>query len=593
MSVKNRLRLFGRKFTSVVMATALTGSIVLGTTAQAAVVNPSSAAKISFTFDDSLASQVTYAAPTLAKYGYSGTDYVLTGCVGMTSVPNTCRANEDTPYMTWDQIAQLKNTYGWEIGSHTVDHYCLASTGDGTDCQTNQLTPAQVTYELTQSKADLAAHGYNATDFATPYGDYNNSVLAQIAKLYASQRGFADIGYNSWPNSDYYIKEQQVQGGASVNTVEGYINSAIQNNQWLVLVLHNVLPKASNKADDYEFSTTNLDKIAAYIKSKNVPVVNVVNGLVTSDVNLLSNSSFNNGLADGWTTDAPSNITADASNNGSWPDPTNSIKFVGGTTKSHLFSPKVSIDPGTTYMLKNFLNVAQNSSGEVGFYIDEYNSNGNWISGQYKATERSSFVEEMNFSYKPSSANVAKASLQVGLTANSGIVAYLDNSQWFPLSTVSLPPPTSTNLMPNNTFDAGISSGWSTNDPTHITADNANNGSPANPVNSVKLVSTTVNKGLFSPKIAVDSTKQYDITSYLNLKQISSGVVGFYIDEYDANGNWISGQYKTDRSAPMQGDVNFGYQPSSINVKQASLQIIVVGNSGTLAYIDNIRWLAP
>src|SRR5438045_9316366 len=111
----------------------------------------------------------------------------------MTTAPNTCHANTDTTYMSWAQIATLQTTYGWEIGSHTVTHPYLA-TSDATDGQPNVLTPAQVTAELTNSKSALAAHGINATDFATPYGDYKNAVLAQIAKYYASQRRFGDVG---------------------------------------------------------------------------------------------------------------------------------------------------------------------------------------------------------------------------------------------------------------------------------------------------------------------------------------------------------------------------------------------------------------
>src|SRR6185295_12541648 len=146
-----------------------------------------------------------------------------------TTAPNTCHANTDALYMSWDQVNQLKNTYGWEIASHTATHPYLASS-DASDGQPNVLTQAQVAQELTQSKTDLAAHGINATDMATPYGDYNMSVLAEIAKNFATQRGFADIGYNAWPNSDYLIREQQVQGNISVATVKGYIDSAMANN---------------------------------------------------------------------------------------------------------------------------------------------------------------------------------------------------------------------------------------------------------------------------------------------------------------------------------------------------------------------------
>src|SRR3990172_11476281 len=95
--------------------------------ALAAPANIAPAAKISFTFDEGYASALTQAAPTLAKYGLSGTVYVTTGCMGMTTAPNSCRANTDATYMSWDQLSQLKNSYGWEVGSHTVSHPYLAT----------------------------------------------------------------------------------------------------------------------------------------------------------------------------------------------------------------------------------------------------------------------------------------------------------------------------------------------------------------------------------------------------------------------------------------------------------------------------------
>jgi peptidoglycan/xylan/chitin deacetylase (PgdA/CDA1 family) len=553
----------------------------------------SPAAKISFTFDDSLASTYTNVLPTLNKYGLTGTDYVITGCVGMITAPNTCHANPDTTYMSWNQIETLQND-GWEIGSHTVTHPYLA-TSDATDGQPNVLTAAQVTQELVQSKADLAAHGINATDFATPYGDYNNAVLTQIAKYYASQRGFADQNNNDWPAyNDYIINDYHVEGATTVAQVEAKINDAIANNRWLVLTMHNILPAPSTNPDDYEWGTAQLDQVAAYVKAKQdaglISSVHVNQGLITSSTNLLPNGSFNNGLADGWTTDSPATVTADNGNNGSYPDPTNSIKLMSAAAgTAHLFSPKVNVSAGTTYVLKTFLNVQSISSGSVGFYIDEYDANGNWISGQYKKAEPTAFVEDMNFGYTPSSANVRTASLQI-IVGGTGITAYVDNAQWFPSAVVVTPPSAQTNLVANGTFDSGIANGWTTDDPVNIIADSSSNGSPNNPVNSVKMVAAATNNHLFSPKVAVDSTKQYTITSYLNLKAITSGEVAFYIDEYDVNGNWISGQYKTGIHAVGAGDVSFVYAPSSVNVKSASLQIIVVGNSGITAYVDDIRW---
>jgi peptidoglycan/xylan/chitin deacetylase (PgdA/CDA1 family) len=575
---------------AIVILLGFTLAIYESTRTHALAANPTPAAKISFTFDDGFASVATQAQPTLTKYGLTGTSYVITKCVGMTTIPNTCRADTDRRYMTWAQIKQAQAA-GWEIGSHTQTHPYLASS-DATDGQPNVLTPAQVTAELAGSKADLAAQGINATAFASPYGDYSNTTLAQIAQYYTSHRGFADQNTNLWPYNDYLLNNMPVQVGVTVAQVKAKIDTAIANKEWLILTFHDIAVNPSQNPDDYQYSTANLDQIAAYVKTKKdaglLTPVNVSQGLVTSDTNLLPGSSFDAGISGGWTTDAPATIVGDNASNGSAPSPASSVKLTSTAVNTHLFSPTISVDPNTTYMLKNYLKVTSITSSVVGFYIDEYDAAGNWLTGQYKNGESSPFVESYNFTYKPSSTIVKGARLQVIIPANSGVTAYLDNPQWFSLTTTT--PPAPTNLVANGTFDAGISGGWTTDDAVRIKADSANHGSPANPVNSIALASTTQNTHLFSPKVTVDPTKNYTLASYLNLLQVTTGEVGFYIDEYDATGNWVSGQYKTGIRGVSTGDVSLQYKPTSASVKTASLQVIVTGNANISAYFDDVRW---
>ncbi len=574
---------------SIVVLTPL--QALAATTTPTTVANPLPAAKISFTFDDGLASTYTQARPALTANGLTGTTYVTTGCIGMTTANNTCRANDSTPYMSWTQVKALQ-TAGWEIGSHTVTHPYLA-TSDATDGQPNVLTPAQVTTELTKSKADLAAQGINATAFASPYGDYNGAVLAQIAKYYSSQRGFADQNNNDWPYNDYIINDYHVEGTTSVAQVKAKIDDAVANKRWLVLTFHDIKTRPSTNPDDYEWSTANLTAVAAYAKTKITAGLlsntTITKGQLSSTTNLLPNSSFNNGLADGWTTNNPSLVTANSAGNGSFPDPTKSMRIQSPTSGgSYLFSPKIAVSSSNTYALKNYVYMQSFNSGEVSFYIDEYDINGNWISGKYLGGDRRAFAENMNYAYKPTSAAVATASLQIGATG-SGINAYVDNVQMFAVQVDTTPPPVTQNMITNGGFESGLS-GWSTDNPAGIFLDSASNGSLNNVVNSVKLTSTTSNKHLFSPKVVADSTKSYTISSYLKLQAITSGEVGFYIDEYDINGNWISGQYKTGVRAVRNGDVTLAYTPSSPNVKSASLQLIILGNSGVSAYFDDVRW---
>jgi peptidoglycan/xylan/chitin deacetylase (PgdA/CDA1 family) len=586
-------RRIGGVIATIMRLCAVVGLLVaaIPQTAGATVVNPAPTAKVSFTFDDGLASASTQAEPTLTKYGLTGTDYVITGCVGMTTVPNTCRADQNTPYMTWAQIKALQ-TKGWEIGSHTVDHKCLADSAatDPDNCQANLLTQAQVAAEMSQSKSALAAQGIDATDFAFPYGGYNNIVRAEAAKYYATQRGFKDQNVNAWPYNEHLLNDVPVQEGVhTVAALKTKIDQAIANKQWLILTFHDIAVKPSTDPDAYQYGTAELDQVAAYVASKQtaglIKSVNVNQGAVTSTDNMFANGSFNNGIADGWTTDNATAVTKDTGTHGSYPDAVNAIKFASPASgNAHLFSPKVTVDPATTYMFKNYLNVQAITTGQVGFYVDEYDMSGNWISGQYLKQEASAFVENLNFTYKPSSAAVSKASLQV-IAGGTGLTAYLDNVQMFALSTA-----VQTNLVANGTFDSGISAGWTTDSAATIKADAANHGSPANPVNSVSLTATTANKHLFSPKVAVTNSRSYSLSSYLDLRALTSNEIGFYMDEYDANGNWISGKYLLGVRAASTGTVGFAYTPSSVNVKSASLQVIVPANSGASAYFDDVKW---
>src|SRR6185369_1808179 len=123
------------------------------------------------------------------------------------------------------------------------------------------------------------------------------------------------------------------------------------------------------------------------------------------------------------------------------------------------------------------------------------NTNGDWISGQWKTAKTALTVGDQMFTYTPSSAQVTTARLQVYVTAGSGIQAYVDNVRWFPLESVDTPPPPppTQNLLPNSNFDAGVSNGWTTNNTTAFSADTGNHGAPESPTNAVKLTAGSSN----------------------------------------------------------------------------------------------------
>lgn len=383
------------------------------------VSNISPEPTISFTFDDGLASSLTRAAPILAKYGFAGTSYIITSCVGTTGY---CPANPRSAYMTWDQIGALQKQYKWEIGSHTVDHPSLTD-----------LSPAKQEAQIAGSKQQLAEHGFTAVSFASPYGDYKPETIALSAKYYQSHRGFWDKGSNHWPYNEDLLAVQQLQGGVSLHEAKYFVDQAIATKQWLIFVFHDIKDAPSANPDDFEFATSELDELAAYIKQQQVKVTTIDHGSVTSNVNLLLNGGFSKGLSEGWSADQREHARHDSGNHGSYPEPKNSLLLTADSKPLHLYSPVISVDPHRTYMVKSFLNVIAIARGEVGYYVDEFDRQGRWISGQWKKAESSAFAEEINFPYTPSSSAVNKARVQVYVTAGSGIRAYVDSFQWFPM----------------------------------------------------------------------------------------------------------------------------------------------------------------
>lgn len=432
-----------------------------------AATAPVTSARVSFTFDDGLSSSLL-AADTLKTYGYTGTNYIITDCVGMiaNATNNTCAADTAKNYMTWNDIATLHNTYGWEIGSHSATHPLTAAVDNPT------LTDAQLNQEMQQSQLTLQAKGYTAYDFASPYGDYDNRSIATAAKYYYSHRTFQDLTFStdpisntfpyynprsSYPYNNYLLSVVPVQGDVSVATIKGYIDQAKANNQWVIFVFHEIKADTDTTYDAtqaaYQYRAGDLASIAAYVQSQSIPVVNVENGLA-GGTNLMPNSAFNDGVGSGWTTDSPTTITADkqtttilghGSFDGTLTGSLNSILLKGSATDTHLFSPKVTVAPGTTYTLKNFLNLTS-STGEIDFYVDEYDAagvdlgTGRYIAGITGTSDTGDVqVGNVNVLYTPTSPNIASARLQV-IVHGVGTIAYIDNLEWLSPNGATIPP---------------------------------------------------------------------------------------------------------------------------------------------------------
>ena len=137
-----------------------------------------------------LGSQYVYAKPTLDKYGFKGSFFV---------VCNWINSDIDGSRMTWQQIRTLDNE-GHDIQTKSMNHKRLT-----------EISPQEIEYEVGKPKECLQEHGINPTVFGTPYGDGKDdpAVINTIAKYYDfAITGFSDLmflrcnGWNDFSDQD-------------------------------------------------------------------------------------------------------------------------------------------------------------------------------------------------------------------------------------------------------------------------------------------------------------------------------------------------------------------------------------------------------
>ena len=218
-----------------------------------AITNKLDKAKITLMFDDGHSTVYTDAKPIMDKYGFVGVSYVITNYPNNPANPNM---------MTLEQLKKLHEN-GWDICSHTNTHRTLT-----------ELTTTEIIDELTKSREWLLKNGFamGARHLATPGGQWNNSVLDEVKKYYATHRATAPVEDCYPPGNPYVLQCNDVSSSTAVSTVQGWIDKAIANKSWLSILFHYVATPATKAT---EITHANLEAIMQYIASKDVDVVTV------------------------------------------------------------------------------------------------------------------------------------------------------------------------------------------------------------------------------------------------------------------------------------------------------------------------------
>jgi biofilm PGA synthesis lipoprotein PgaB len=157
---------------------------------------------VAITFDDAYLSIYKNALPMLKARNWPFTVFVATEPVE-TGQPF---------YMSWNQLRELTE-HGGEIANHTHTHTHLLRLEAG---ENEEAWLARIKWEITTASELLSKHGFESTDFAYTYGEYNAALLQLVTDLgltgYGQQSGAIGPGSNPallprFPLSGVYVGE--------------------------------------------------------------------------------------------------------------------------------------------------------------------------------------------------------------------------------------------------------------------------------------------------------------------------------------------------------------------------------------------------
>ena len=209
---------------------------------------------VAITFDDGFASDYVVAAPELASRGMKATSFI-----------NPIQVDQEGR-VSVDQLRELQ-TSGWEIGSHGMQHEDLTL-----------LPKEEVLYDIIDAVVWFAVNDFGTIkSFATPFGAFNDDVLASIGKHHT-------IHANAWSeqngiNTRHSINPMNVHredfNNTNVDSVCQKLDSMGDNTLYVIL-FHEIVQSESG---NWKTNQTDFLSVLDCIEQKGFKTVTVTEGV--------------------------------------------------------------------------------------------------------------------------------------------------------------------------------------------------------------------------------------------------------------------------------------------------------------------------
>jgi peptidoglycan/xylan/chitin deacetylase (PgdA/CDA1 family) len=222
---------------------------------------------VTLSFDDGWKSSVVVGGNILNSAGIKGTFYIISGALSDKAfkMRSYSLGTKHPPYASLSDVRALSDM-GHEIGAHSHRHPDLTT-----------LSQELLEKEIATNVTTLHELGFHRTSFAYPYGKCDDQVIAAVKDSGFLGARSTILGYNDFSTNPFQLKCQAVKVDTLLSDVHDWIDHAVQNNLWLILMFHQI----DHDGKEWSCRPGMLEQIVTYIEANDVMAITVEEGLRT------------------------------------------------------------------------------------------------------------------------------------------------------------------------------------------------------------------------------------------------------------------------------------------------------------------------
>lgn len=196
---------------------------------------------ICLNFDDGYRDVCQNALPILDSFGIKATCFINSGSIGKPIL------------MSWDELSELQDTYGWEIGGHGYSH-----------ANFSELSFEEARKEIEEDWSLLREKGFSPKSFALPYGICPHEYLSLIKARYQNIRSTNDLAMHK-PIDRLNLSYYPYHYGWTAQRVKDRILQAMADKEALLIIGFHQVGFTDNWQDCHPEI---LEQICAFIREK-------------------------------------------------------------------------------------------------------------------------------------------------------------------------------------------------------------------------------------------------------------------------------------------------------------------------------------